>query len=170
MGFIAVTLIIAYMLLSHVVLFAAVMTGSMTGTVNKGDLILMTSVGDVEVGDIVMFHPPQFPYPVTHRVYEITPFGIRTKGDARNEPDGWLIKEENILARAVIIFEKPIVVPEVGYYFIVGNEFEKRSTINTAYGDEYGIAKKFLSMIRSYGVVIFIIVLLYSVLDIFKGG
>ncbi|MCL7412483.1 MAG: signal peptidase I [ANME-2 cluster archaeon] len=163
-------ILIAYMLLSHILLFAAVMTGSMTGTVNKGDLILMTSVGDIEVGDIIMFDPPQLPYPVTHRVYDITPIGIKTKGDARNEPDSWTIQEEDILSRAIILFEKPIVIPDVGNYFIVGDEFEQKSTINTDYGDEYGIAKKLFAMVRSYGVVIFILVLLYSVLDIFKGG
>jgi len=169
-GFIAICIILAYVFLSHTLLFGAVMTGSMTGTVDKGDLIFMTSVGEVEVGDIIMFNSPDVLYPVTHRVYDITPFGITTKGDARNLPDSWTIQNEDVLAQAVLIFEKPIVIPDAGNYFIVGDEFERKSTIDTEYGDEYAIAKKFFSMIRSYGVVIFIIVLLYSVLDLFKGG
>ena len=169
MGFIAVNVIVAYLLLSHILLFAAVMTGSMTGTVNKGDLILMTSVGEIEVGDIIMFISPQIPYPVTHRVYDITPSGIKTKGDASNDPDSWIIHEEDIQAQAVMIFEKPIVIPTVGNYFIVGDEYDRSQKINSARGDEYAIAKKLINMIKSYGVVIFIIVLLYSLSGLFKG-
>ncbi|MCK5487290.1 MAG: S26 family signal peptidase, partial [Desulfobacterales bacterium] len=56
--FIAVDVILVYALLSHYIFFAAVMTGSMTGTVDKGDLIFMTSAGDIEVGDIIMFDAP----------------------------------------------------------------------------------------------------------------
>jgi len=167
--FIAVDLLIVYALMSQYILFAAVMTDSMTGTVDKGDLIFMTSGGDIEVGDIIMFKAPTVSYPVTHRVSDISSIGIRTKGDFRNSTDNWVIQEEDIQAKAVLIFGKPIVIPEVGNYFIVGDEFDTTRNIG-AYGDEYQATKNFMNMIKSYGLVIFMIVLSYILIDFLRGN
>ena len=168
-GFITIDILIAYALLSNYILFAAVMTGSMTGTVDKGDLIFMTSAGDVEVGDIIMFIAPSVPYPVTHRIFDINSRGIITKGDFRNSIDNWVIQEGGIQAKAVLIFGKPIVIPYVGNYFIVGDEFSASRSVGE-YGDEYQVTKNFMNMIKSYGLVIFMVVLSYVLVDILRGN
>ena len=168
-GFITIDILIAYALLSNYILFAAVMTGSMTGTVDKGDLIFMTSAGDVEVGDIIMFIAPSVPYPVTHRIFDINSRGIITKGDFRNSIDNWVIQEGDIQAKAVLIFGKPIVIPYVGNYFIVGDEFSASRSVGE-YGDEYQVTKNFMNMIKSYGLVIFMVVLSYVLVDILRGN
>ena len=167
--FIAVDVILVYALLSHYIFFAAVMTGSMTGTVDKGDLIFMTSAGDIEVGDIIMFDAPSVNYPVTHRVYDINSNGIITKGDFRDSIDNWVIHEEDIQAQAVSIFGNPVVIPDVGNYFIVGDEFDTSRNIGS-YGDEYQATKKFMNMIKSYGMVIFMVVLSYILIDVLRGN
>lgn len=168
--FVAICILIGYVLMSKMIIFAAVMTGSMTGTVDKGDILMITTHGEIEVGDIIMFDAPFINYPVTHRVYEINSKGIITKGDAHEKPDDWIIQEKDIRGQAVTIFGKPVVIPDVGSYFIVGNEFDDTKTINTAYGDQYGRTKKLVNMIRSYGLVIFMVVLLYLMLDMFRNG
>ena len=167
--FIAIDILFVYALMSHFIFFSAVMSGSMTGTVDKGDLIFMTSAGDVEVGDIIMFDAPNVNYPVTHRVYDITSNGIITKGDFRNTTDNWVIPKEDIQAQAVLIFGDPIVIPDVGNYFIVGDEFDTARNIGV-YGDEYQVTKNFMNMIKSYGLVIFMLVLSYILIDILRGN
>ena len=82
----------------------AVFSESMDPTFYKGDMILVQGVEDVSVGDIIVFDVPDRAYPIIHRIYEITPDGIRTKGDNNLYVDPWTISQNDIYGKAIIKF------------------------------------------------------------------
>ncbi|MGH8913756.1 MAG: signal peptidase I [Acidimicrobiia bacterium] len=66
----------------------AVDGGSMEPTINRGDLMVITRPGTVEVGDIAVFQVDG--RLVTHRVVDIEADGtLVTQGDANPAPDRW---------------------------------------------------------------------------------
>lgn len=67
-----------------------VLSGSMAPVLNAGDLIINRRVVDVpQPGTIITYeHEGKL---ITHRVVEVFPDGLRTKGDANSEPDAWLV-------------------------------------------------------------------------------
>jgi signal peptidase I len=76
-----------------------IVTGSMTGTYDRGSLVLddVVPVASLERGDVITYRPPResgVDHLVTHRIYGIArgPHGqqvFRTKGDANPVPDPW---------------------------------------------------------------------------------
>jgi len=82
----------------------AVFSNSMVSTFYKGDMILVQGVEEVSVGDIIVFSVPDRSYPIIHRVYEITPEGIKTKGDNNLYVDPWKISKEDIYGKAILKF------------------------------------------------------------------
>jgi signal peptidase len=77
----------------------AIVSGSMTGTYDRGSLVLdeVVPVADLKVGDVITYRPPAGAGPdhlVTHRIASIErdPAGelvYRTKGDANAVADPW---------------------------------------------------------------------------------
>ena len=86
-----------------------VVTGrSMEPTLEHGDLLFVKAVdiGDLHVGDIVVFRRPGTGELVVHRVYKIVrgPGGevlLRTKGDNNERPDRWLVGEDELIGKVV---------------------------------------------------------------------
>ncbi len=73
-----------------------IVTGSMTGTLNPGDLVILKEPRNVSVGDIVTYQ--YHGVAVTHRVVEEEGQGLyRTKGDANAEEDPYMVEENDIL-------------------------------------------------------------------------
>jgi len=109
-----------FLILSNQYFFlGGVISGSMEPTFSKGDMLLLQRIDkNVKIGDIVMFRQYGIKEPITHRAIKITEDGnIITKGDANNfldNPRG--ISPERIGAKAVLIFGKPILLKEIGYY------------------------------------------------------
>lgn len=76
---------------------AVMLTGSMTGTIDPGDLVVSVpkDADDVRVGDILTFRTPTADHYVeTHRVVDVRheadgAIVVRTQGDANAEPDPW---------------------------------------------------------------------------------
>ena len=74
-------------------------SGSMTGTYDRGSLVLdeVVPVSELRVGDVITYRPPAGAGPeglVTHRIAEITTDEVgrrtfRTKGDANEAADPW---------------------------------------------------------------------------------
>ena len=97
---------------------AVMLTGSMTGTIDVGDIVVSVPrpAKDVQVGDVLTFRAPVADRHVeTHRVIAVrrTADGevvIRTQGDANAAPDPW---------RATIsddtVWETAYVVPKLGH-------------------------------------------------------
>jgi signal peptidase len=74
----------------------AIVSGSMTGTYDRGSLVLseVVPVGDLRVGDVITYTPPGGDHLVTHRISWIGRDDagqriFRTKGDANQVADPW---------------------------------------------------------------------------------
>jgi signal peptidase I len=76
-----------------------IVSGSMTGTYDRGSLVLdeVVPVSELREGDVITYRPPAGAGPVglvTHRIAEITTDQVgrrtfRTKGDANEAADPW---------------------------------------------------------------------------------
>ena len=90
-----------------------IVSGSMTGTYDRGSLVLdeVVPVSELREGDVITYRPPADAGPaglVTHRIAEITTDKLgrrsfRTKGDANEAADPWtfhLPKGEQARVRA----------------------------------------------------------------------
>jgi signal peptidase len=164
---IAITLFVAYILSAHLFFFAIVTSGSMEPTFKKGDLVFMQNIlVKPKVGDIIMFPDPQGitvgnkPVTITHRINEITGDTIRTKGDNNPAPDTWRIDKKDILGKAIILNYKPVVLKDVGQYFLL--DFR-----TTQYSAEFLAIAKTIQNMRTMGIMIFFVCLvLYLFLSI----
>ena len=88
-----------------------VKTGSMSGTIEIGDLIIIKDTGDYEIGDIVTFLQKGDSTPTTHRIIDSREDGsFITKGDANNVQDALPVSKDNIFGEVVK------VLPEVGLF------------------------------------------------------
>ena len=99
--------------------YYTVLTPSMTPTYNVGDVIMVKIVSpeDIDVNDVITFNPSRdgTAY-LTHRVYEkyedyegsgITCF--RTKGDANDAEDSFLIEADRVIGKVVF------GIPKLGF-------------------------------------------------------
>ncbi len=156
--FIALILI----LLFKIVFFTVIVSDSMQPTFKKGDLVLMQKISTApEAGDIIMFEQKKIILPVTHRVIAATDEGSKTGGDARGVTDPWSVQNEAIMAKAVQIGGRPIVLEDVGNYFILETS---EMGYNPNYGSEYAFMKGVFSLLRFYGYVVCVIAVMGYVL------
>jgi signal peptidase len=85
-----------------------ILGGSMEPTIGTGALIAIGKVApeEVQVGDVIGFKVEGMDTPVCHRVIEIVDTeeaaGFRTKGDANEDPDTWIVKPENLIGKVVL--------------------------------------------------------------------
>jgi signal peptidase len=91
-----------------------IVSGSMTGTYDRGSLVLdeVVPVASLKTGDVITYRPPAGAGPeglVTHRIHSIAVQGgarvFRTKGDANESADPWtfnLPKGEQARVRASV--------------------------------------------------------------------
>jgi signal peptidase len=76
----------------------AIVSGSMTGTYDRGTLVLdeVVPVSDLRVGDVITYKPPAGAGPnhlITHRIVSISRDRVfRTKGDANPVADPWTFR------------------------------------------------------------------------------
>ena len=101
-----------------------ILTGSMTGTYNRGSIVFDKPVptASLKVGDPITYNPPAgytSQGRVTHRIYRITKGkdGVRTfqtKGDANDNPDIWHFTLPRP-TQDVVKFS----IPEIGYLFLI---------------------------------------------------
>ncbi len=88
-----------------------VLSGSMQPLFNPGDIIFISRTKEVRVGDIIAFREPSGKEKVliTHRVINITEKGIKTKGDANEDPDPFLVNPNDVIGKPVFL------IPFLGY-------------------------------------------------------
>jgi signal peptidase len=80
----------------------AVFSESMVPTFYKGDMIIVQGEPNYNVGDIVVYDAPVYKYPIIHRVIEIKPDGLVTKGDNNHAPDPWVTPQSKVHGKAVL--------------------------------------------------------------------
>jgi hypothetical protein len=68
------------------------------------DLLEIMPYGEraIQVGDVIVFRPPEEDQHIVHRVVSITSEGIRTRGDNSTNNDPWLLQPKNIIGRVVV--------------------------------------------------------------------
>lgn len=95
--------------------FLSVLSGSMTPTLNVGDLIVAEVVqpGDLRAGDVVTFRDPAGDRYVTHRVQSVLWRGeiadVVTRGDANEVGEYWSVHDGGTVGRV------SLHVPRLGY-------------------------------------------------------
>ena len=82
--------------------FFEVKTGSMSGTMEIGDIIIVKITDDVKKDDIVTYEEEQTL--ITHRIINIEENSITTKGDANNAQDK-PIEKGKVIGKVVYIFK-----------------------------------------------------------------
>ena len=151
LGFIVLLLTLNF---THKLFWAVVISDSMYPTMKRGDMILVQAIYiDPHVGDIIMFKRPDSYLPITHRILKIKNGLIYTGGDASG-PDPWVITKKDIIAQAVMIAGRPIVIRGLGKYFIL-NAQELRSI--GPFGEEYLFYKNLVKAFKNYALAIIII-------------
>lgn len=86
-------------------------TGSMSGTMEIGDMIIIKNTGDYKIGDIVTFMPEGATIPTTHRIINYSENGeFVTKGDANN------VKDTDNATKEQIIGEVVLHLPQLGQF------------------------------------------------------
>ena len=110
-----ITLILA-LIVYKFVFFAVPVSNSMLPTFARGDLVLYQTYNTTpEIGDIIMFEVLGQDKPVTHRVYSKQSGFVQTKGD-NTGVDSWNIYPNNVMAKAAMVKDKPVVIKYVGSY------------------------------------------------------
>ncbi len=148
--------ILLYLTLTHKLFFAVVVSDSMYPTFKRGDMYLAQAIYiNPKPGDIIMFRRPDVGLPVSHRVLRVVGDLIYTGGDASG-PDLIPIKKKDVIAQAVMIGGRPIVIPGLGKYFIL-NAKQMRSI--GPYGEEFLFYQKLIRAFKSYAMAIIVICL-----------
>lgn len=88
-----------------------VTTGSMSGTIEDGDMIIVKRADEYKVGDIITFIQAGDSVPTTHRIIRITDGRFYTKGDANNAEDTRPLDKSEIVGKVTG------TIPRVGLFF-----------------------------------------------------
>jgi len=156
----------AYIILSKIMFFAIITSDSMSPVLETKDLVFMQNLKvDPQQGDIIMFETKEAPMPVIHRIYSISGEDIRTKGDAGELVDDWIMRKDQIQGEALIFQGKPIVVKNIGEYLLFDPNYVKI----TKYGSEIYQMSKIIKNIKSLGLTIFIICIFLYIFINFKS-
>jgi signal peptidase len=94
--------------------FSVIMSGSMEPAIPVGSIVIIKKVNpeDVKVGDIIAFKGSESTilHRVIDKVVEGGSFYFRTKGDANEDPDPWIVKPEDICGALMLR------IPYYGYF------------------------------------------------------
>ncbi len=137
-----VILLILKVVLHTEIPIAAVASGSMLPTLERGDLVFVmgTSPKDIKVGDIIVYHSCQGPY-IIHRVIAIkyinNTYYFVTKGDDNPGTDYWLgqfvdcatgkplpgVPQSRVAGKVITVGGYVIKVPYLGYVALIAFPF-----------------------------------------------
>lgn len=90
--------------------FFEVATGSMSGTLDIGDIIIVKITKQIKTNDIIVYK--KYESYITHRVIEIENNKIITKGDANNTNDEPIGKED-VVGKVVKVFKNIKILKKV---------------------------------------------------------
>ena len=161
-----ITGLTAYIILNQLIFLAIITSGSMSPTLEVKDLVLIQNLKiDPQQGNIIMFETKEATMPVIHRIYSVSGDEIRTKGDAVESADKWILKKDQIQGQAVLFQGKPIIVKNIGEYLL----FDSNNVQITKYGSEMYRVSQIIKNIKDLGLIIFIICILLYIFINFKS-
>lgn len=122
LGFVALLMFSAVEIAGDDVRVLVVLSSSMEPLMHPGDLVIVKKSRDIKVGDVVAFSDPtgKRELLITHRIIELGEGGIKTKGDAVEEPDFFSLTPEEIYGKLVF------GIPYMGYFF---HEFKNKNLL-----------------------------------------
>ncbi len=128
--------VVIAILLCYIVLRAAnkigiykVMTGSMEDGIHAGDYIIVNHTKDLKLGDVITY--TRHNYYITHRIVDITPNGLITKGDANNTEDDPVQLNEVV---GKVLYKSALIKFIITYKFILIGAFILLFFASTALG------------------------------------
>ena len=146
-------------------IFSAVISDSMKPEFQRGDLVMSQAIfKEPKVGDIITFRADGVLNSVTHRVISVRDERIDTKGDNNLLPDTYQTTKDDVIAKAIVIDDKPVVLKGIGSLFIL--DFSKEGRL-AKFGDQYEFMQKMFMTIRTWGYVITIIAFSALILSMF---
>ncbi len=157
--------ILGIIILKKYVFLAVVTSNSMSPTIKLYDLVLIQTIDrNPKVGDIILFKGKPADIErrelILHRVVKITEEGIYTKGDANPTIDPWIVKREEIVGKAVQIYNVPIKIPYLGKFLL--------ETTESPTGRTY--FQRIISYVKLHGIVIFfLIAIIYIVISYYEN-
>ncbi|MEE8168161.1 MAG: S26 family signal peptidase [Candidatus Hydrothermarchaeales archaeon] len=156
-------MLIGIAILKHMLFFGLVLSNSMVPTLYAVDIVLLEGFSrDFEAGDIVMFTPPTGVNPVIHRISSISNEYIRTAGDFGGL-DEWTLTRENIVGKAVMINGKPVVVKNIGWYFM------PYKTYMPGMDPMFDFVREGLMFVHEYGPLIIVVLVLFALVTNFES-
>ncbi len=92
--------------------FLTVATGSMSGTIEAGDMIIVGEQSSYRVGDVITFFPDGQDISTTHRIIRIEGDKFYTKGDANPSDDVRAVTADEIAGKVVAVIPRLGVAAE----------------------------------------------------------
>lgn len=93
--------------------FSVLMSGSMEPAIPVGSIVVVKKVNpeDVKVGDVIAFETGESTtmHRVIDKVFEDGSFHFKTKGDANEDPDPWIVNPEDVSGALML------TIPYYGY-------------------------------------------------------
>ena len=148
------------------VTFVVIVSDSMVPEFKRGDMVLTQSIFlDIDTNDIITFNVRNRNIAVTHRVIELQNGRIITMGDNNPYRDDYKTTDEMIIAKAITFNDHPLVIEDLGAFFITDYSVQGRIT---KYGDQFTFMKQLSETIRAWGYLITIIALFGYILSMKK--
>lgn len=98
-----------------------VSSGSMSPSIDKGDIIIIKPADEYVCGDIITFFPHGSSYSTTHRIVDITDGGeFVTQGDANNVADRESVQKEQVVGKVEIVVGGWVYVTILASIVVVG--------------------------------------------------
>lgn len=140
-----------------------VVSDSMKPEFERGDIFIAQSFNlTPSPGDIITFRVENEANAVSHRVVSMSNKGkIITKGDNNGYIDKYNTKQKDIIAKAIVYNDHPIVIKKFGALFITDYKGEG---IIFKWGDRFTFMQQLSATIKAWGYVITIIAIIAYIL------
>lgn len=150
-----------------IVTLMVVVSDSMKPEFERGDIILTQSFSLVpNPGDIITFHAEEERNGISHRVVKVSEKGIiKTRGDNNGYDDKYKTRQQDVIAKAIMFDDHPIVIKGFGALFITDY---KAQGVVLKWGDQFTFMQQLSATIKAWGLVITVIAILAYIITMKK--
>lgn len=140
-----------------------VVSDSMKPEFERGDIIVTQSFNlTSSPGDIITFRADNEANAVSHRVVSVSSKGrITTRGDNNGYTDKYNTMQKDVIAKAIMYDDHPIVIKKFGALFITDYKGEG---IIFKWGDRFTFMQQLSATIKAWGYVITVIAIIAYIL------
>ena len=136
-----------------------VASDSMKPEFERGDIFITQSFNlTPSPGDIITFHADDEANVVSHRVVSVSSKGrITTRGDNNGYTDKYSTMQKDVIAKAIMYDNHPIVIKKFGALFITDYKGEG---IIFKWGDRFTFMQQLSATIKAWGYIITVIAII----------